>query len=170
MKGRKRKDEKKAKVVTGVPVRKSEFDLMAKPFSLFGDFQERMNQFFRLPFFEEARRELAGRMFSPSVDIYDEGKTLVVKAELPGVKKEEISVSVSEDFLTIKGERKRAREEKGKNFYRSESAYGNFQRSVALPHRVKPKEAKAKYEEGILRIRIPKAKGEGARSAEIKIE
>ena len=169
MRGRRRKQEKKPKVVEGVPVRRSEFDLMAKPFSLFGDLQERMNQFFKFPFFEEMGR-FTERVYSPRIDIYDEGKILVVKAELPGAKKEEISLSVSEDFLTIRGERKQAREEKRKDFYRSECAYGSFQRSVTLPHRVKARGAKAKYENGILEIRLPKVKGEGAKSAEIKVE
>lgn len=169
MKGRKQRQEKKTKVVTGVPVPRSEFDLMAKPFSLFADLQERMNQFFKFPFFEEMGR-LTGRGYFPRIDVYDEGKILVVKAELPGAKKEEISLSVSEDLLTIKGERKQAREEKRKDFYRSECAYGSFQRSVTLPHRVKTQGAKAKYENGILEIRLPKVKGEGSKPAEIKVE
>ena len=169
MRGRRRKQEKKPKVVEGVPVRRSEFDMTRRPFSLFTDLQERMNQFFKFPLFEEMGK-FTEKVNSPRIDIYDEGKTLVVKAEIPGAKKEEISLSVSEDFLTIKGERKQAREEKGKDFYRSECAYGSFQRSVTLPHRVKAQGAKAKYENGILEIRLPKVKGEGAKSAEIKVE
>lgn len=170
MKGRRRKQENKPKVVTRVPVRRSEFDLMARPFSLFEDLQERMSQFFRLPFFEETRRGLMERVVSPRVDVFEEGKNLVVKAEIPGVKKEEISVSISDDSVTIKGERKQAREEKGKDFYRSECAYGSFQRSVALPHRVKAKGAKAKYENGVLEVRVPKAKGEGSKTIDLKVE
>lgn len=173
MKGRRRKQEKqerKPKVVEGVPVRRSEFDMLWRPFSLFTDLQERMNQFFKHPFFEEAARGLKERGFSPKVDVYEEGKMLVVKAEVPGLKKEEFSVSISDDHLTIKGERKQEREIKGKDFYRSERAYGSFQRMVPLPYRVKANQAKARYENGILEIRLPKVKGEGAKSAEIKVE
>ena len=121
MKGRKRKQKKKAKVVTGVPVPRSEFDLMARPFSLFADLQERMNQFFKLPF-----------VFSPRVDVFQEGKTLIVKAEIPGIKKDEISVSISDDSVTLKGERKQAREQKGKGFYRSECALWKFSEECGL--------------------------------------
>lgn len=170
MKGRKQRQEKKNKVVAGVPVPRSEFDLRAKPFSLFGDLQERMDQFFKLPFFEETRKGLMERVVSPRVDVFEEGKSVVVKAEIPGVKKDEISVSISDDSVTIKGERRQAREEKGKDFYRSECAYGSFQRSITLPHRVKAQGAQAKYENGILEIRLPKVKGEGTKSAEIKVE
>ena len=170
MKKRKRKQEKKLEVIKGVPVRRGELDLWRDPFDLFAGIQERMNQLMQFPFFEDTRRALTGRTASPKVDIYEDGKLFVVKAEVPGLKKEEISVSISEDSLTIKGERKQVREEKRKDFYRSECAYGSFQRSVSLPHRVKAKEAKAKYENGILEIRIPKAKGEAAGSVEIKLD
>lgn len=170
MKKRKRKEAKKPEVVKGIPVRRGELDLWRDPIDLFAGIQERMNQLMKFPLFEDTRRALTGRMFSPKVDIYEEGKSLVVKAEVPGLKKEEISVSISEDSLTIKGERRQAREAKGKDFYRSECAYGSFQRSVTLPHRVKAQGAKAKYENGILEIRLPKVKGERSKSAEIKVE
>ena len=130
MKGRKRKQEKKVKAVSRVPVRKSELDLEARPFNLFEYLQERMNPFFKLPLFEEIGKGLLERAVSPRGDVFEEGKSSVVKAEIPGVKKEEFSVSISDDSVTIKGERKQAREAKGKDFYRSECAYGSFQRSV----------------------------------------
>ena len=110
------------------------------------------------------------KVFSPRIDVFEEGETVVVKAEIPGVKKEEISVSISDDSVTIKGERKQAREEKRKDFYQSECAYGSFQRSVTLPHQVRTKEAKTKYENGILEVRVPKAKGEGRKTIDLKVD
>lgn len=95
----------------------------------------------------------------PSVDIADSEKELVVTAELPGMSDKDIEVVVSDDLLTIKGEKKTEKEEKKKNYYMSERSYGKFERSFRLPDNVDPGKVSAGFENGILTIRAPKHAG-----------
>jgi len=104
----------------------------------------------------------------PAVDMYEEKDRVIVQAELPGVKKEDMSLSLTEDSLTIKGQRKFEHEEKREGFYRMECRYGSFQRTLELPFPVKASAVKAEYKDGILIITLPKA--EEAKTREIKID
>ena len=106
--------------------------------------------------------------WSPAVDLYEDKDQIVVKAEIPGVKKEDVSLTLTEDMLTIKGERKAEKEERRENFYRMEGSYGMFSRTLQLPRPVKFEEAKAEYKDGILRIVLPKS--ETSKTREIKID
>lgn len=111
---------------------------------------------------------LATWNWAPAVDIYEKGEEYVVKANLPGMKKEDIKVSLHNGALTISGETKREQEVKEEYYYRSERAYGAFSRAIGLPSEVDPEKIKATYESGVLELRIPKA--EKAKAKEIKIE
>lgn len=95
-------------------------------------------------------------VWSPSVDVSEAENTYEVKAEIPGLKKEEINISVEENVLTLSGEKKQEKESKDKNYHRIERAYGRFHRSFRLPNEVKADEIKAKYKNGVLTIEIPK--------------
>jgi HSP20 family protein len=106
--------------------------------------------------------------WAPAVDMYEDEDHIIVKAELPGVKKEDVSLSLTEDLLTIKGERKYEKEEKKENFFRFEGCYGSFLRTLELPRPVKFEEARAEYKDGILKIMLPKA--ERSRTHEIRID
>ena len=106
--------------------------------------------------------------WTPTVDMYEEDNNLVVKAELPGLKKGDASVSLAENTLTIKGERKLEKEEKRDHYFQFESGHGRFQRVLRLPFPVKVDEVKAVYEEGVLKITLPKS--EVSKTREIKIE
>ncbi len=106
--------------------------------------------------------------FAPEVDMFDKKDEIVVKAELPGVSKKDISVSVSGDVLTIKGERRKEQETRDEDYYCCERAYGAFARSLRLPVEVEVDKIKASYEDGILEIRLPKA--EAARQKQIRVE
>ena len=97
-------------------------------------------------------------ILAPPVDVYETDSEVVVKAELPGVKKEDIDVTIKENSVYIKAERKEEREEKTENVHRVERFYGRIERIVPLPVEVKPEEAKAEYKDGVLEIRIPKVK------------
>ena len=99
---------------------------------------------------------LSGRAWNPSIDIYEEEGSIVVKAEVPGMAKEDISVEVHDGVLTIKGEKKEKKEDEGKHFYRAERMYGCFERSFSLPEGVYPDAIKAGYKGGVLELRIPK--------------
>ena len=96
------------------------------------------------------------RDWQPQVDIYEEDNTFVIKAALPGVEKDNISVDLNGRVLTIRGERSENKEIKEDNYYRKETAYGRFQRSFTLPDEVDEKTIKADYKDGILTVSVPK--------------
>ncbi len=112
-------------------------------------------------------REEGERVFAPVVDVYETDQELVVKAELPGVKKENVEVSIRDNALHIRGEKKEEKEEKTETYHRVERVYGRFERVVPLPTDVKVESAKAEFKDGVLEIRIPKAEGAKERKIEI---
>ncbi|MEJ7554401.1 MAG: Hsp20/alpha crystallin family protein [Aquificaceae bacterium] len=112
-------------------------------------------------------REEGERVFAPVVDVYETDQELVVKAELPGVKKENVEVSIRDNALYIRGEKKEEREEKTEAYHRVERVYGRFERVLPLPTDVKVESAKAEFKDGVLEIRIPKAEGAKERKIEI---
>jgi HSP20 family protein len=102
-------------------------------------------------------------MWTPAVDVFSRNGDLVVRAELPGIDPEkDVDLSVEDGVLTIKGERRHEEKTEEENYYRFESSYGSFQRSVPLPQGVNPDEIAASYESGILEVVVPKAGELGA--------
>ncbi|OGU27108.1 MAG: heat-shock protein Hsp20 [Ignavibacteria bacterium GWA2_35_9] len=96
--------------------------------------------------------------YYPHIDISDDENNIYVEAEIPGVKKEDIKITLQDNILTISGEKKNTKEEKDKkNFFRSERVYGSFTRSFTLPEDINPDSVEAKFENGILNISIQKA-------------
>jgi len=106
---------------------------------------------------------------TPCVDVYETEKEVVVKAELPGLTKKDVEVQATEDSVTIRGEFKKDEEVSEEGYYRRERRFGRFERMIPLPAEVKPEEAKAKFENGVLEIRLPKAK-EAPKAKRIEIE
>ncbi len=104
----------------------------------------------------------------PALDVYDAGDKIVVKAEIPGVSKDDIEIVVRDNELTIKGEKKKEEEVKEENYYYSERSFGKFVRTLRLPVEIKPEEVKARFKNGVLEIELPKV--EEARPKEIKIQ
>ena len=102
--------------------------------------------------------------FSPKIDVSEDKNNITVTAEIPGVKKDNIKITLQDNILTVEGEKKKEKEEKDKNFYRSERAYGTFKRSFTLPVEVDSENVQAKFEDGMLHITLkklePKAKTE----------
>jgi HSP20 family protein len=94
--------------------------------------------------------------FSPRIDISEEKNNIIVEAEIPGVKKDNIKITLQDNILTIEGEKKKETEEKEKNYYRSERIYGSFKRSFTLPVDVDSEKVDAKFENGTLRITLKK--------------
>ena len=94
--------------------------------------------------------------FSPKIDISEEKDKINVLAEIPGVKKDNIKITLQDNILTIEGEKKKETEEKDKNFYRSERVFGSFKRSFTLPVEVDSEKVEAKFEEGMLKISLKK--------------
>ena len=113
-------------------------------------------------------RPLSIRM--PSLDVYEEKDAVVVKAELPGMKKEDVEVNLAGENLTIKGEKKEDKEVKEDDYYRRERSYGSFLRTVALPCEVKSDEIKASFKDGVLEVRMPKTEDAKKKSIAVKID
>jgi HSP20 family protein len=91
------------------------------------------------------------------LDLYETDENVVLRASLPGVKPDDVDITITGETLTIKGESKREEEEKKPNYYRQECWYGGFARSVSLPAQVEADKAEAVFENGLLRLTIPKA-------------
>lgn len=105
--------------------------------------------------------------FVPGIDISETDNQFLISAELPGMKKEDIDISVDNGRLSISGERKFEKEEEGKTFHRVETSYGSFNRSFQLPDNVDAESVKATYENGILNISIEKAEDKVNKKIEI---
>ena len=105
------------------------------------------------------RRRMEGEtlMLTPTVDVLRKGEDMVVRAELPGVKPEELDISVTENMLTIKGERHEEHEAKEEDYYVRESSFGTFERTLRLPEGAEIDHIKAEFTDGILEITVPKA-------------
>jgi HSP20 family protein len=96
--------------------------------------------------------------FTPQLDISEVNDQIKITAELPGLDREDVSVNLTNDLLTISGEKKKETEEEGEDYYRSERTYGAFERSIRLPSEVNPDEVNAVFDKGILTITLPKMK------------
>jgi HSP20 family protein len=103
-------------------------------------------------------------------DVFEEGNDVVVKADMPGVKKEDVSVSLSDDAITIRGERKKEEKVERKDYYRVERSYGSFTRSFRLPADVQTDKAEAKFGDGVLEIRIPKMEEAVSKTKKVPIK
>ncbi len=144
-----RKKEAKVPATVGTPMLHWPFEAMEK----------RFEDIFRRPFSPAGPGWWPGPReteLAPSIDIYEEGDEVVVKAELPGMKKEEIEVNLADDSVTISGEKKQEEKVERKGYYRHERSYGSFARSFGLPSEVRVDEAKAEFKDGVLEIRVPK--------------
>jgi HSP20 family protein len=140
------------------------------PFRELEDMQMRLNRFFNdtLP----RRTEGDGLFFAdfaPLVDIQETENEYVIKAELPEVKKEDVKVEVLNGVLTIEGERKQEKEEKGKRFHKVERSYGKFVRQFALPVEVEAGKVEAEFKDGMLNVHLPKTTAIKPKTIEVKV-
>lgn len=107
--------------------------------------------------------------WAPAVDIQETENEFAVKADLPEVRKEDIKVELADGVLTIEGERKKEKEEKGKKFHRIERQYGQFIRRFALPTEIDAAKVKADFKDGVLNVHVPKSPNGKPKSVEIKV-
>ncbi|HET8721758.1 MAG TPA: Hsp20/alpha crystallin family protein [Nitrospira sp.] len=117
----------------------------------------------------EKKEAISVAQWSPLVDITEDDKEYVVKAEIPEMKKEDIKINVHDDVLTMSGERKYEKEEKGKKYHRVERAYGSFMRSFALPEDADGSKISAEYKDGLLKVHLPKSEQAKKKAIEVKI-
>ena len=106
----------------------------------------------------------------PTMDVYEEKDEIVVKSDLPGMAKEDVTVQLSGETLTIKGEKKKEEEVKEKDYHRRERSYGEFVRSLALPCEVRSDQVKATFKDGVLEVRLPKTEEAKKKSVQVKID
>jgi len=130
-----------------------------RPFRELEEMERRFEDIFGRPFLPSAWRRLPieERGWAPPIEVFEKEDKFVVKAELPGMKEEDIDVSVVGDTLTIKGERKAETEVKEEDYYCCERSYGSFFRSIALPSTVDAQKIEASYEDGVLEVSLSKA-------------
>ena len=114
-----------------------------------------------------AERTRTGR-FAPALDVCEGDGSWTLSLELPGAKREDISIEVHDDLLTIRGEKKCEREEKGEKRHYVERSYGSFTRSLQLPPQVDPERIKASFQEGVLTVEIPKTEAQKPKVIDIK--
>lgn len=137
------------------------------PFRDLMDLQHRINRLFEEVWRGETE-ELAPATWSPLVDIYEDSESIVIEADLPGLSKEQVSVNVKDNTLTIEGERRLEHQQKRDSYHRLERAYGSFTRSFPLPSSVNVEGIQAEFKDGVLRIHLPKR--EEAKPRQIAVE
>jgi HSP20 family protein len=106
---------------------------------------------------------------TPAIDLFEEGDDVVVKAEIPGVQKDEIEVNVTDSMLTLSGRKERNEEVKDDRYYRCERSYGAFSRTIELPSEVQAGKAKASFTDGVLEVRLPKTAEAKKNSVKLKV-
>ena len=132
---------------------------LARRDDLFEDF---FREFFAMP-------ETGVAPLEPAAEVAESDGDVIIKLEVPGVEKDKLHVSVTEDEVTVRGEARKETEEKKKNYYRQEISYGAFQRTVPLPSDVDPAKASAELKDGMLKITLPKAAQAKARRVDVSV-
>lgn len=150
--------------------------LAATPFTFMRRFSEEMDHLFEdfgfgpawlTPMLDKA--QLPQGLWSPQVEMFERDNQLIVRADLPGLKKEEVNVELADDAITIEGERRNENEEKGEGYYRSERSYGKFFRRIPMPDGVNAENAKASFTNGVLEITMPAPKREPRKPRRLEI-
>ncbi len=140
------------------------------PFREFEDIQTRLDRLFNE---RTSRREGDETLFRadwmPAVDVQETEQEFLIKADLPEVKKEDVKVTVHEGVMTIEGERKLEKEEKGKKFHRIEREYGRFVRKFTLPDGADEAKVAAEFKDGVLNVRVPKSAIARPKTVEVKV-
>jgi len=134
------------------------------PFRQMSVLSDELDRLFNLPLNGTANSWL------PPLDLYEDGDHLVLKAELPGMKKEEIDISLQGDVLTLSGERKEEEVYNKGDTHRSERFLGRFERTLALPYVVNSANVQASYKNGVLTVTLPKAEEAKAKQIEVKVD
>lgn len=147
--------------------------------SPFEEMERWFEEAFRRPFFAPAWMERfrfpelrfpePGEI-SPSVDIFEDGNDVVVKAEIPGISKENLDVNITEDMITISGEKKAEEKVERKDYHRIERSFGSFTRRLRLPVEIQADKARATFRDGVLEVRIPKSEAAKEKVKKITVE
>ena len=141
------------------------------PFKELEDVSNRLNRLFsRSPARTESNQEmLAMADWTPSVDISETDTAYLIKGEIPGVKKEDVKITIEDGMVTMRGERKQEKEEKNKKFHRIERSYGSFIRSFRMPDDVDESAIKAEFKDGMISVTLPKSAKAKAKAIEVSV-
>ena len=138
----------------------------------FRAFQQRFNRLFGdtgvAPFPPDESLSLAA--WAPACDIFETADEIVVKAELPGVKKEDVKLTIENNVLSLRGETKFEAETKKENYHRVERSYGEFCRSFTLPSGIDTKNVNAEFKDGLLRVKLPKSEEAKPKAIEVSVK
>ncbi|HEX8198353.1 MAG TPA: Hsp20/alpha crystallin family protein [Pyrinomonadaceae bacterium] len=138
------------------------------PFRDIRGLQDEMNRLFSSTFSRGDGDQMTRGAWNPSVDIFENQDQIVLEAELPGLKPENVEISIENNVLTLHGERRFEKKDEGDNFHRVERSYGSFTRSFTLPPTVSSENCNAEFENGVLRVTLAKREEAKARKIEIK--
>jgi HSP20 family protein len=150
-------------------IRKPNASPVQRPLDIFGAMRDEMDRIFdrfshgwpNWP--GSPTRGLANAGMVPDLDVHDDGKQLTIEADLPGVEEKDVSLTLNNGVLSIKGEKKSSREEKKADYYLSERSYGSFERALRLPETVDEGSLKASFDKGVLKI-VAQKKPEAVKS------
>lgn len=133
-----------------------------------------LSRFFDDDLFDEDFDRLPARiqlnMPIPAINVYENNNNVILEAQLPGIKVEDVKIEVADDHVALSGERKEEKEDKEKNFYRKEVSYGSFSRVIPLPVKINPDKAEATSDNGMLKLVLPKLEEKKRKKIEIKIK
>lgn len=136
--------------------------------SLQRDMNRIFDQFFRGDVL--ADETMYGRDWTPAVDVVENNDAFILKAELPGMNKEDVKITLENNILTIRGEKKNEMDKKEGNVHRVERNYGMFERSFTIPGTIKPNDIDAQYKDGILTLTLPKAEEAKPKLIDVKVK
>jgi HSP20 family protein len=130
------------------------------------------DDFFRRPFFNSLLSQRGSELQEPyfPVDIYEDNESVILKAEMPGIKRENLDIQLTADSITISGQKSSEERVEQKDFYRLERSYGSFTRRFQLPVETQTDKARASFKDGVLEVRIPKSVTETPRVRKLTIE
>jgi len=159
--------------MSDIEISKSQRQPAPRSGGLFEDFRDEMNRVFERfetgwPHWSLTNAPWTSSAMVPDLDVHENDKSMTIEVELPGVDEKDVSVTVNNGYLTIKGEKKSEREEKKENYYVAERSFGSFERSLRLPDTLDDSKIEASFEKGVLKISAPKRPE--AVKAERKIE
>ena len=139
-----------------------------RPWALEKKIQRMFDNFLEFP--REWEFPITGGELYPSVDISETPQQYSIRAEIPGMKKEDVKISINKNCLTISGEKKEEKKTGDQKFHRMESYYGSFQRSFVLPEGIKADKVEANFKDGVLSITVPKSEETKEKTVDIKVE
>jgi HSP20 family protein len=141
------------------------------PFRELEEVSDRLNRVFARPATRTAngKETMIVADWTPSVDISETEQEYQIKAEIPDVKKEDVKVMLEDGVLTIQGERKHEKEEKGKKYHRIERSYGSFVRTFSLPDVIEEEKVKADFKDGVLNLHLPKSEKAKPKAIEVNV-